>query len=103
MKLDYKSFLIFVCKTKEEQNVIVDVMSELLNQTNQKFEIINKEESDFVLLLNNDISSDIKDTCGSLIQDLTNTFVLEGFRISDISFIDKTYVLFKKHHYRQRN
>lgn len=98
MKIENKSFMIFACKSKEVSSLLKTVLIDSLKQSKTKYEFINKDGEDYILLINKDITDDLKETALSLLQDLDNDIsVLEGFRYSDKEQLEGIYKCFKEY------
>ncbi|MBQ7275842.1 MAG: helix-turn-helix domain-containing protein [Bacilli bacterium] len=96
MKSENKSFMIFACNSKEVSSLLKTVLIDSLKQSKTKYEFINKDGEDYILLINKDITDDLKETALSLLQDLDNDIsVLEGFRYSDKEQLEGIYKCFK--------
>ena len=96
MKSENKSFMIFACNSKEVSSLLKTVLIDSLKQSKTKYEFINKDGEDCILLIIKDITDDLKETALSLLQDLDNDIsVLEGFRYSDKEQLEGIYKCFK--------
>lgn len=96
MKSENNSFMIFACNSKEVSSLLKTVLIDSLKQSKTKYEFINKDGEDYILLINKDITDDLKETALSLLQDLDNDIsVLEGFRYSEKEQLEGIYKCFK--------
>lgn len=100
MKNEIQSFMIITSKSLDVSSLLQTVLCDFLKQCKIEYSFISKEDYDFILLINDDISEDLKETCESLLEDLDDeAIIFEGFRINKIKDVEKIYNCLKNHNY----